>query len=110
MYNQILEKGPYSVLRLKKQIADLKELVQNKTHENEELTKNGNPGRVKELFDELQFFDKENQKMRGITERVIQIARNNGLEAQMLQDKEIKDFIDFNHQMFDGPQPSKLSN
>ena len=48
--------------------------------------------------------------MRGITERVIQIARNNGLEAQMLQDKEIKDFIDFNHQMFDGPQPSKLSN
>jgi len=48
--------------------------------------------------------------MRGITERVFQIARSNGLEAQMLQDKEIKDFIDFNHQMFDGPQPSKLSN
>ena len=30
-YQQFLEKGPYSVLKLKKKVADLKELLLNKT-------------------------------------------------------------------------------
>ena len=47
--------------------------------------------------------------MKGITARVIQVARNGGLEAQMLQDKETKDFIDFSHQI-NGGAPSKPAN
>ena len=30
-YQELLEKGPYSILKLKKQVADLKEMIQNKT-------------------------------------------------------------------------------
>ena len=32
-----MEKGPYSVLKLKKKVQDLKEMIQNKNYEYDEL-------------------------------------------------------------------------
>ena len=36
-YALLMEKGPYSVLKLKKKVQDLKEMIQNKNYEYDEL-------------------------------------------------------------------------
>ena len=51
-----LDKGPYNLLRMKKQVNDLKELVQLKNEEIEELSKNIRVTKCVELNEEIQIY------------------------------------------------------
>lgn len=51
-----LDKGPYNLLRMKKQVNDLKELIQLKNEEIEELSKNIKVTKCVELNEEIQIY------------------------------------------------------
>jgi hypothetical protein len=59
------------VLKLKKKVADLKELLANKTHEHAELERN------------IRLYSRECQKLRDITAHTLDVIRNNGLEGEL---------------------------
>ena len=82
-YQQFLEKGPYSVLKLKKKVADLKELLANKTHEHAELERNIKQRKILELQKEIRLYSRECQKLRDITSHTLDVIRKNGLEAEL---------------------------
>jgi hypothetical protein len=71
------------VLKLKKKVADLKELLANKTHEHAELERNIKQRKIIELQKEIRLYSRECQKLRDITAHTVDIIRKNGLEAEL---------------------------
>ena len=55
-YAQLMEKGPYSVLKLKKKVQDLKEMLQNKNYEYDELQRSLKQKKINEMQRELRIY------------------------------------------------------
>ena len=68
-----LEKGPYNLLKMKKQVNDLKELLQHKNEEIDELHKNMRITKCAELTEEVQIYQEECLKLRKVAEQAITI-------------------------------------
>ena len=87
-----LEKGPYNLLRMKKQVNDLKELLQHKNEEIDELQKNMRITKCAELNEEIQIYQEECLKLRKVAEQAIIILAQNGLSSLLEKKKLLKNF------------------
>ena len=63
---QNVDNGKLGVLKLKKQISDLKEIIQMKQIESDDLVKGFKKSRAIQLQTELQIYQRENQKLKDV--------------------------------------------
>ena len=68
------------MLKLKKQLNEMKELLQQKSQEVIDLNKNMKSSKVQELQIETQVYQNECLKLRNVAERAVNILIRNNLE------------------------------
>lgn len=81
------------MLKMKKQTNDLKELLQSKNQEIEDLKRNIKSTKLTELQEEVQLYQKECLKLRYISEVSICILIQNGLQSQFKSNRRLKGFV-----------------
>jgi hypothetical protein len=82
-YRELMENGPYSILKLKKKCQDLKSLLQLKTIENEDLNKNLKHLKVVELQKEVNLYSRECNRLHDLLESVIVKAKSQNVEIDI---------------------------
>lgn len=80
-------------MKLKKQTNELKEMMQQKNEEIDDLKRNIKSTKLQEIQEEVQLYQKECLKLRYIAEVSICILVQNGLESQLKKNRRLRHFI-----------------